>query len=77
MIKRKVVSTKKAPQPDGPCSQAIVVQNMVFVSSCFGIDENDQMPETLVEQAELALHNMHCILRAGCSGYSQVKSKYW
>lgn len=72
MIKRKVITTKNAPQPEGPCSQAIVAQNMVFVSACFGIDENDELPEDLVKQTELALHNMHVILRASCSGYSQV-----
>jgi 2-iminobutanoate/2-iminopropanoate deaminase len=71
---KKQVTTNKAAQPIGPFSQAIVVDNWVFVSGMGGLD-----PKTgkvvgpgLKEQTVQAMENVKAILEAGGSSYDEV-----
>jgi 2-iminobutanoate/2-iminopropanoate deaminase len=71
---KKQVTTDKAAQPIGPFSQAIVVDNWVFVSGMGGLD-----PKTgkvvgpgLKEQTVQAIENVKAILEAAGSSYDEV-----
>ena len=74
-ISRKVISTSKAPAAIGPYSQAVQVDNTLYVSGQIGLD-----PETMnfvdesdvQKQAKKALENMGAILEEAGSSYSNV-----
>lgn len=73
-LKKKIVKTQKAAVLQSPYNQAIVVGDMVYVSGCIGLDKDtcELIEGGVKEQTEQTLHNLHMILRAGCSGYSKV-----
>ncbi|KAL5101315.1 hypothetical protein RYX36_005642 [Vicia faba] len=71
---KEAVETKKAPPALGPYSQAIKVDNLLFVSGVSG-----RIPETgkfisdkVDEQTEQILKNMGEILKAGGASYASV-----
>jgi 2-iminobutanoate/2-iminopropanoate deaminase len=73
----KSVKSKKAPEPIGPYSQAIVAKNLVFVSGMIAIDpKTGKMVEGGVkEQTERALTSLKAVLKAaGASVESVVKT---
>lgn len=60
---KKVVCCEKAPGAIGPYSQAIEVNNMVFVSGQLPIDAvSGSMPEGIEAQANQSLANIKSIL---------------
>lgn len=74
IIKRKVISTKKAPEIDGPFSQGVVLKNIIFVSSCIGLEvDTKQLKQgSIIQQMEQALFNLNMILKGACSSLDQV-----
>lgn len=73
---KKVVCSSKAPGAIGPYSQAIEVNNMVFVSGQLPIDAvSGNMPDGIEAQATQSLANMKYILEeAGLSMSNVVKT---
>jgi len=73
---KKVVSSSKAPGAIGPYSQAVEVNNMVFVSGQLPIDAvSGNMPDGIEAQATQSLANMKYILEeAGLSMGNVVKT---
>lgn len=73
---KKVVSSSKAPCAIGPYSQAIEVNNMLFVSGQLPIDAlSGNMPDGIEAQATQSLANMKYILEeAGLSMSNVVKT---
>ncbi|XP_064970385.1 reactive Intermediate Deaminase A, chloroplastic-like isoform X1 [Musa acuminata AAA Group] len=74
LLKKEAVQTEKAPAALGPYSQAIKVNNLVFVSGVLGL-----VPETgkfvsnnIEEQTEQVLKNMGEILKASGATYASV-----
>ncbi|URE12776.1 Endoribonuclease L-PSP [Musa troglodytarum] len=74
VVKKEAVQTEKAPAALGPYSQAIKVNNLVFVSGVLGL-----VPETgkfvsnnIEEQTEQVLENMGEILKASGATYASV-----
>jgi len=70
----KAVKSKKAPEPVGPYSQAIVVKNLVFVSGMIAVD-----PKTgkmviggVKEQTERALASLKAVLKAAGTSEKNV-----
>jgi 2-iminobutanoate/2-iminopropanoate deaminase len=72
-MKRRV-STNKAPNPIGPFSQAVVVDNWVFVSGMGGLDPKTGkvVGSGLKEQTIQAMENVKAILEAAGSCYDDV-----
>jgi len=72
-MKRRV-STNKAPNPIGPFSQAVVVDNWVFVSGMGGLDPKTGkvVGSGLKEQTVQAMENVKAILEAAGSCYDDV-----
>lgn len=74
LVTTKAVLSENAPKPIGPYSQAVLMNNQVFVSGCIGID-----PSTgkLVEggikpQTERSLANLEAILSAANSKTDRI-----
>jgi 2-iminobutanoate/2-iminopropanoate deaminase len=76
MTVRKVVTTKDAPLPVGPYSQAIVSGDKVFTAGQVGIDPatGKLVGEGVEEQTRQALRNLQAVLAAaGTSLENAVK----
>lgn len=74
---KNVLSTYEAPQAIGPYSQAIEIDNLLFVSGQLGLEpESGKMVEGGVEaQAEQAMQNISAILdEAGLTFSNIVKT---
>lgn len=73
----KVVRSKKAPEPIGPYSQAIVAKNLVFVSGMIAVDPatGKMVAGGVKEQTERALASLRAVLKeAGTSEKNVAKT---
>jgi 2-iminobutanoate/2-iminopropanoate deaminase len=70
----KRITTADAPTPAGHYSQATVYNGLVFVAGQLSIDPATGAHKTgpIEEQTELALNNVHAILKAAGSDWSRV-----
>jgi len=70
----KEISTQNAPKPAGHYSQAIVHNNIVYVSGQLPIDPKtgEKRLGSIEEQTEQALKNLSEILKAAGSSINQV-----
>jgi 2-iminobutanoate/2-iminopropanoate deaminase len=70
----KSVKSKKAPEPIGPYSQAIVVKNLVFVSGMIAVDPKTgkMVPGGVKEQTERALASLRAVLKAAGTSEDKV-----
>jgi len=70
----KYINTPDAPQPGGHYSQATVYNGLVFVAGQLSIDPKtgEKKMGSIEEQTELALSNVHAILRAARSDWNHV-----
>ncbi|WP_456395529.1 RidA family protein [Desulfurobacterium sp.] len=72
----KAVKTDKAPNPVGPYSQAVITENLIFLSGQIGINpETGKLLETLEEQTKQIFKNIEAVLKeAGSSKEKIVKT---
>ena len=65
MGSKKIIETSKAPAPIGPYSQAVVCNNMVFISGQIPIDpETNELVEKGIEkETHQVMKNLHEILK--------------
>ena len=70
----KRINTPDAPQPAGHYSQATVYNGLVFVAGQLSIDPKtgEHKVGSIEEQTELALSNVHAILKAAGSDWHRV-----
>ncbi|MCQ2079800.1 MAG: Rid family detoxifying hydrolase [archaeon] len=62
-MENKAVVTDRAPEALGPYSQGIVAGNMVFTAGEIPVDpKTGAVPETVAEQADLALRNLIAVV---------------
>ncbi|HNW24117.1 MAG TPA: Rid family detoxifying hydrolase [Candidatus Cloacimonas sp.] len=67
------VMTHRAPAAIGPYSQAILMNNILFISGQLGIDPGTSIiPESFEEQANLVFNNIKAILDAAGMGMSNI-----
>lgn len=73
-MSRKVIFTDKAPAPIGPYSQAILVNNTLYVSGQIGIDQyaDAWINETIEKETEQVMKNMGYILEAAGMDFSHI-----
>lgn len=60
---KKEIFTPKAPKPLGPYSQAVLVNNMLFVSGSIGIDDAGNLKPDIASQTKQCLANIQNILQ--------------
>ncbi|MDL2238970.1 RidA family protein [Bacteroidales bacterium OttesenSCG-928-L14] len=66
---KKIINTSSAPKAIGPYSQAVEVNNMLFVSGQIPVNPIDgSIPGDIVEQTKQVLDNMIAILSS--AGYT-------
>jgi len=70
----KVILTENAPKPAGHYSQAIVHNNIIYVSGQLPIDPKtgDKLAGPIEEQTEQVLNNIAAILKVAGADLSQV-----
>src|SRR5262245_2919258 len=70
----KRIETPNAPKPGGHYSQATVYNGLVFVAGQLSIDPatGEKQLGPIEEQTELALSNVHAILKAAGSDWDRV-----
>ncbi len=73
-MKKKVVYTEEAPAPIGPYSQAILVDQMLYVSGQIALDvsSGELINSNITEETHQVMKNLDAILRAGGTGFDQV-----
>lgn len=71
---KEVVFSKNAPAPIGPYSQAIRINNMLYVSGQIAIDQpnNKMVTETIEAETHQVMKNLGLILEAAGSDFSRV-----
>jgi len=60
---KKEIFTPKAPKPLGPYSQAVLINNMLFVSGSIGIDDIGNLKPDIASQTKQCLSNIQHILQ--------------
>lgn len=71
---KKVIYTSNAPEPIGPYSQAILVNDTLYVSGQIAIDPqtNKIVDHTLEAETEQVLENLRAVLAAAEMDFSNV-----
>jgi len=70
---KKIIQTDKAPKAIGPYSQAVEVNNTLYISGQLPMDpETMEMPATIGEQAEQVMENIGAILKEAGYDYKDV-----
>ena len=73
MAKKEIITTKKAPAPLGPYSEAVKVGDFVFVSGQKGLDLSGSIvPGGIEAETRQTLENIKAILEAAGSSLSEV-----
>jgi len=76
-IVRKIILAADAPKPVGPYSQAVVVDNTMYISGSIGLNPltSDLVPGGVEAEADQSLKNMGAILqKAGIDFRNVVKT---
>lgn len=73
-IIRKIIQVADAPKALGPYSQAVVVDQTMYLSGCIGLDPTtaNLVPGGIEPEAEQALKNIGAILRGAGLDYNNV-----
>ncbi len=73
-MRKKIISTNKAPQAIGPYSQAVRFDNLLFVSGQIPIEpeSGEILKENIKEQTKQILENLNSVLTAGGSSLNNV-----
>ena len=74
---KKEIYSKKAPKPIGPYSQAIKINNLIFISGQIGIDNETGKfnAKTIEEETIIIMKNINYILEeANCNFEDVVKT---
>jgi len=73
MAKKEIITTKKAPAPLGPYSEAVKVGDFVFVSGQKGLQLSGSIvPGDIEAETRQTLENIKAILEAAGSSLSEV-----
>ncbi len=71
---KKGIRSEKAPKPLGAYSQAVLVDNTIYISGTIGIDKDGNLQKDIVSQTEQIFKNIqHILEEAGLSVKDLVK----
>jgi 2-iminobutanoate/2-iminopropanoate deaminase len=74
---KKIINTNEAPSPIGPYNQAVIVNNMMFISGTIAMDlQSKQLVKTTIkDETKIVMDYIGAILKAGgCTFENVVKS---
>lgn len=71
---KEIIFTDKAPAPIGPYSQAVLVDNTLYVSGQIGIDQyaDAWINETIEKETQQVMQNLSYVLEAAGMNFSNV-----
>lgn len=71
---KKIINTPEAPAPIGPYNQAVVMNNIMFVSGTIAMDlQSKQLVKCPIkEETKMVMDYIGAILKAGGCNYSNV-----
>lgn len=71
---KKIIYTPKAPEPIGPYSQAILVNDIIYVSGQIALDakSGDLVNQSLEAETNQVMKNLEAILLAAGSSFDKV-----
>lgn len=73
-MNKKIITTDKAPAPIGPYSQAVMVNNMLYVSGQIAINPGtgQLVLDNIIEETQQVMNNLKAILEAAGMDFSNV-----
>ncbi len=73
-MNKKIIQTDKAPAPIGPYSQAVIVNNMLYVSGQIAINPatGQLVMDNIIEETQQVMNNLKAILEAAGMDFSNV-----
>jgi len=74
LIMKKIIQTNDAPLPIGPYSQAVLIQNTLYVSGQIAIDPATNLipAGNIIEETKQVMKNLGAILKAAGMDYSHI-----
>ena len=71
---KRIISTKKAPQPIGPYSQAILVGNTLYTSGQIALnpETGELVMDTIQEETTQVMENLKSVLEAADMTFENV-----
>ena len=71
---KKIIFTSNAPEPIGPYSQAVLTNDILYISGQIAIDPNTQtyVPQGIEEETTLVMKNLESILKAADMSFADV-----
>lgn len=71
---KKVIQTKNAPAPIGPYNQAILVNQVLYISGQIAMDPRDGklVLSSIAEESKQVMENLKAILEAAGMGFEAV-----
>jgi 2-iminobutanoate/2-iminopropanoate deaminase len=71
---KKIIQTADAPEPIGPYSQGVLINNMLFVSGQVAINPKTNEVETtnITDETKQVMINIGAILKAAGMNYSHI-----
>jgi 2-iminobutanoate/2-iminopropanoate deaminase len=71
---KKVISTKDAPAPIGPYSQAILINNTLYISGQIAIEPStgELITINVIKETNQVMHNLLNILKAASMDFNHV-----
>lgn len=71
---KKIINTNDAPAPIGPYNQAIIVNNIMFISGTIAMDlQSKQLVKTTIkEETKMVMDYLAAILKEGGCGFENV-----
>ena len=73
-MERKIINTRNAPEPIGPYSQAMVVNDMIFISGqiCFDPATGNLKNKDIQEETHQVMQNLKAILHEAGMNFSNI-----
>ena len=74
LMDKKVVNTKKAPDPIGPYNQAIISNNMLYMSGqiCLNPETNELVNDDVATETHQCMRNLEAVLKEAGINFSHV-----
>ncbi len=74
IMNKKIIQTDKAPAPIGPYSQAVLINNILYVSGQIAINPatGQLVLDNIIEETQQVMNNLKAILEAAGMDFSNV-----
>lgn len=74
-MEKKIINTNNAPAPIGPYNQAVMVNNMLFISGQIALNPQDgtlYQGDDIATETKLVMENLKAILQEAGMGFNHI-----